>query len=54
MIIVADDNRKREFAQKMQSTVFDEILNRVNFLGYETLIKQYEMDLLKANQVFAV
>jgi len=54
MIIVADDNRKREFSQKMQSSVFDEISNRVNFLGYESLVKQYEMDLLKSNQTFVL
>jgi hypothetical protein len=54
MIIVADDNRKREFTQKMQSTVFGEISNRVNFLGYESLVKQYEMDLLKSSQAFTV
>ena len=54
MIIVADDHRKREFTQKMQSTVFNEVSSRVNFLGYESLVKQYEMELLKSNQVFAV
>ena len=54
MIIVADDNRKREFTQKMQSSVFDEISGRVNFLGYESLVKQYEMELLKTSQVFAL
>lgn len=54
MIIIADDNRKREFAQKIQSSVFREIVNRVNFLGYESLVKQYEMDLLKSSQAFAV
>ena len=54
MIIVADDNRKREFARKIQSSVFSEISNRVDFLGYESLVKQYEMDLLKSSQVFAI
>jgi hypothetical protein len=54
MIIVADDNRKREFTQKMQSTVFGEISSRVDFLGYESLVKQYEMDLLKSSQTFSV
>ena len=52
MIIVADENRKREYAQKVQSSVFGEIANRVNFLGYESLVKQYEVDLLRSNQVF--
>jgi hypothetical protein len=54
MIIVADDNRKREFLQKIESSVFTEISERINFLGYESLVKQYEMDLLKSNQVFAL
>jgi hypothetical protein len=26
----------------------------VDFLGYESLVKQYEMDLLKSNQVFTL
>jgi hypothetical protein len=54
MVIVADDNRKREYIQKMQSAVFSEVSSRVNFLGYESLVKQYEMDLLKSNQAFTV
>lgn len=54
MIIVADENRKREFSQKIQNPVFHEIANRVNFLGYESLVKQYEMDLLKSSQAFAI
>jgi hypothetical protein len=54
MIIVADDNRKREFSQKMQSSVFNEVASRVNFLGYESLVKQYEMELLRSSQVFTV
>jgi len=54
MVIVADDNRKREFSQKIQSSVFNEIAGRINFLGYESLAKQYEMDLLKSTQVFTL
>jgi hypothetical protein len=54
MVVVADDNRKREFLQKIQSSVFAEISKRIDFLGYESLVKQYEMDLLKSNQVFAI
>jgi hypothetical protein len=52
IVVVADDNRKREFSQKIQSFVFTDISKRVNFLGYESLLKQYEMDLLKSNQIF--
>jgi hypothetical protein len=54
MIIVADDHRKREFSQKIQSSVFAKVSKRVDFLGYESLVKQYEMDLLKSNQVFTL
>jgi len=54
MIIVADDNRKREFTHKVQGSIFGDIANRVNFLGYESLVKQYEMDLLKSSQTFAI
>jgi hypothetical protein len=54
MVIVADDMRKREFTHKMQSSAFNEIADRVNFLGYESLVKQYEMHLLKSNQAFAI
>ncbi len=52
MIIVADDNRKREFSQKIQSSVFVDVSKRIDFLGYESLVKQYEMALLKSNQAF--
>jgi hypothetical protein len=52
MIIVADENRRREFNQKIRSTVFDEIVPRVNFLGYESLVKQYEMEMLRGSQDF--
>jgi hypothetical protein len=52
MIVVTDDNRKREFLQKIQSSVFMGISKRVDFLGYESLVKQYEMDLLKSSQAF--
>jgi hypothetical protein len=54
MIIVTDDNRKREFLQKIQSSVFTEISKRIDYLGYESLVKQYEMELLKSNQAFAI
>ncbi|MDQ3007696.1 MAG: hypothetical protein M3R47_20245 [Chloroflexota bacterium] len=54
MIIVTDDNRKREFLQKIQSSVFAGVSKRVDFLGYESLVKQYEMDLLRSDQVFVL
>ncbi len=54
MIIVADDNRKREFSQKIQGSTFVDISKRVNFLGYESLIKQYEIEITKSIQVFVI
>ena len=51
-LIVSSDHRKREFLQKIQSSVFAEFAKRVNFPGYESLVKQYEIDLLRSNQVF--
>ena len=49
MTIVADIKRKPEFEDKMRFHAFDELrLNkRVSFLSYDTLIKQYEMELEK-------
>ena len=54
MVIVADDNRKREFTQKIQRSVFWKISKRVDFLSYASLVKQYEMELLKSSQTFAI
>lgn len=49
MTIVADIKRKPEFEDKMRFHAFDELrLNkRVSFLSYDTLIKQYEIELEK-------
>lgn len=54
MVIVADDNRKREFTQRFQSSIFNELSKRVGFLSYKSLVKQYEMELLKTSQTFAI
>jgi hypothetical protein len=54
MVIVADYNRKRELSQRMQSSAFKGISKRVDFWSYEYLIKQYEIELLKSNQMFTV
>ncbi len=53
MVIVADENRRNEFEDKRRRSAFDEIKTRVNFLGYNTLVKQYEYESLKANESFA-
>ena len=46
MVIVADIKRKTEFETKMHFHAFDELRlnNRVSFLSYDALIKQYEME----------
>ena len=42
MVIVADDNRRAEFEAKLDYTAFAEIKERVEFLSYNSLDKQYE------------
>jgi hypothetical protein len=54
MMVVADDNRMREFTQRIQSSIFKEVSERVDFLSYESLTKQYEIELLKSAQMFAI
>lgn len=49
MVIVADKRRRAEFDEKLRFRAFDELRanNRVAFLSYEGLVKQYEMELEK-------
>lgn len=49
MVIVADARRKPEFDAKISYHAFDElrINQRVSFLSYDALIKQYEIELQK-------
>jgi hypothetical protein len=54
MIIVADENRRPEFEQKIRRSALDAIKGRVNFLGYNLLVKQYEYEILKTVQEFAL
>ena len=54
MIIVADGNRRAEFEQKMDRKPFDEIRDRVKFLDYDTLVKQYEHEVFKSNRAFVI
>lgn len=53
MVIVADDLRRPEFESKKQSSAFDVIRDRVRFLGYEALVKQYEFETLRSSWGFA-
>ena len=54
MVIVADDHRRGEFEQKIGRSALDAIKSRVNFLGYNLLVKQYEYEMLKASQEFVI
>jgi hypothetical protein len=54
MVIVADDHRRAEFEQKIRRSALDAIKSRVNFLGYNLLVKQYEYEMLKASQDFFI
>lgn len=54
MAIVADIKRKPEFEAKKNFHAFDELRfnNRVSFLSYDALVKQYEMELEKQSLDF--
>jgi hypothetical protein len=54
MVIVADENRMREYESKRDKTVFKEIKTRVKFLGYNSLVKEYEYEVIKAAQTFVL
>ena len=54
MVIVADENRLKEYEYKLEKTVFKEIKTRVKFLGYNALVKEYEHEVLKAAQPFTL
>lgn len=45
MLIVSDENREKEFLQKLRYSSFDEIAGRVRFLSYDSLVKQYEHEI---------
>lgn len=54
MVIVAGENKKAEYLQKLQYRSFDGIRQRVNFLNYETLVRQYEYEVIKASHGFVL
>jgi hypothetical protein len=54
MIIVADERRQTNFKEKIKRTALNEIKDRVKFLGYNTLVKQYEYELIKNSQEFVI
>jgi hypothetical protein len=54
MVIVADEIRHEEYKQKLNRGALTEIQNRINFLSYHSLIKQYETEIFKASQPFVI
>jgi len=54
MIIVADEKRHQEYKKKLEYSSFKDIKKRVNFLSYENLIKQYDMELTKQDLGFVL
>lgn len=54
MVIVAHGKRRTEFEQKIQQSAFEEIRGRMNFLDYDTLVKQYEYEVLRSSKSFVV
>ena len=50
MFIVADSNRRAKFEHKRKYQAFGDIANRVKFLTYDSLVKQYENEVENANQ----
>ena len=50
MFIVADKNRRKEFEQKLKYKAFEDVTNRVRFLDYESVAKQYELEIIRAAQ----
>ncbi len=45
MYIVADKSRHSEYETKMHYTAYEKIRQRVTFLSYEKLVRQYELEL---------
>jgi len=54
MVIVADNVRKSEYEQKLELNAIVAMKKRINFMGFDFLIKQYEFEMLKANQQFVI
>lgn len=56
MVIVADEKRHQEYLNKLSYAAFDTLRdnNRVAFLSYESLDKQYEQELLRQKFDFII
>jgi hypothetical protein len=49
MVIVADASREREFRDKLCFAAFEDIRKRVNFLGFEALVRNFELISMQAD-----
>jgi hypothetical protein len=54
MVIVADARRRPEFEAKRQRGALDAIRDRVKFLDYDMLVKEYEHAMLQRDRGFAI
>lgn len=56
MVIVADESRKQEYEKKIKYDAFKELFDkkRVNFLSYQTLDKQYLLEIDKQKLDFLI
>ena len=54
MIIVSHEKRLAEFEQKLHFDAFSEIQKRVNFFGYNDLVRQYESEVQRSAQTFII
>lgn len=54
MIIVADEKRRPEYDEKVRRSALKEITDRIKFLSYNTLVRQYEEEILKSSVEFII
>ena len=54
MVIVADENRKENYNQKISRSFLADINSRVKFLNYNTLVRQFESEVFQASQTFTI
>lgn len=52
MVIVADSRRRPEFEEKIRLAALELLRGRVAFLGYDTLVKQYEYEVIRSSVGF--
>ncbi len=54
MTIVASENREKEFMEHLSHDSMKEIASRIDFVGYEKLVKIYEQEFSKKEIPFAL